>query len=56
MKRFKCVTCPKTGSLHTRCDHYFQVKEERDRVRKLRTDHYSTFIKTGFNYLSKEGV
>jgi len=56
MKQFKCMNCPHSGHVHARCDHYHEVKAERAKVRDARIKHCATYVKTGFNYLSKEGV
>ena len=56
MKQFNCRTCTKSGTQHERCDHYYEVKAERAKLSEERLKQCQSYIKTKFNYLSKEGV
>ena len=54
--KFKCNKCPKSGTQHERCEHYHEVKAELARISAERLKERQSYIKTKFNYLSKEGV
>lgn len=42
MKKFKCNLCDKSGSIHTRCDEYFAIKAENERIKQLKNDYART--------------
>ena len=54
--KYNCNKCPNSGTVHERCDHYHEVKAERAKLSEERLKQCQSYIKTKFNYLSKEGV
>lgn len=47
--KFTCNECEKSGTIHERCDKYFEIKAINDKHRETKHDGYNEYKQTVYD-------